>query len=293
MARLSRALAKNDNCKLSALRTTSGKLTSSSKEVGKLLLTVHFPGCHIIDNEMDSPASTNMPLVNPNWDLADRLITREVLHWSIFSFAPFKSGGPDGVFPAELQYGFPFIKDHLLYLFQACIAFSVVAQSWNRNMVVFILKAGKTDYTDPKAFRPISLSSTLLKALERIVDRYIRDQYLSIIPLSNMQHAYRVGKSCETALHELVVRIERALNNKEFLLATFMDISGAFDSTSFDSIINACFKFGIDHSIVKWIEYMLKSRHVQFEFNGQLTSVSVAKKSSRRNSVSSLVAHGN
>ena len=178
LARLNRALAKNDNCKLSSLRTPSGEFTSSPKEVGELLLSVHFPGCHIIDNDLNTYESTFVSLDSPNWDLAARLITRDVLHWSIFSFAPFKSGEPDGIFPAELQH-FPFIKDHLFYLFQACIAFCIVPQSWSRSRVVFIPKAGKTHYADPKAFRPISLSSTLLKAIKRIVDRYIRDQHLS------------------------------------------------------------------------------------------------------------------
>ena len=172
-----------------------------------------------------------------------------------------------------MQHGFPLIK-HLFYLFEASIALSIVPKSWSRSRVVFIPKAGKTDYSDPKAFRPISLSSTLLKALEKI---NIRDTHLSSTPLSNMQHAYRVGKSCETALHELVVRIERSLNCKECLIGTFMDIAGAFDSTSFDSITNACFKFGIDDSIIKWIKYMLKSRRVEFELNGHVTSISVAK----------------
>ena len=153
----------------------------------------------------------------PDWNLARRMITSEKVRWSIFSFEPYKSSGPDGIFPAELQQAYPLIKDHLLNLFQACIAFSCVPKAWNRSSVIFIPKAGKTDYSDPKAFRPISLSSTFLKTLERIVDRFIRDYYLIERPLSNMQHAYRVGKSYETALHELVTRIERSFNAKEFL----------------------------------------------------------------------------
>ena len=117
VARLNRALAKNDNCKLSALRTPSGEFNSSPKEVGELMLHVHFPGCQITNNDQCTPESPIMATIKPNWELANRLITQEVLQWSIFSFAPFKSSGPDGIFLAELQNGFPLIKKHICFTF--------------------------------------------------------------------------------------------------------------------------------------------------------------------------------
>ena len=44
--------------------------------------------------------------------------------------------------------------------------------------VIFILKPGKSSYTKAKAYSPICLSSFLLKTLERLVDRHIRDDLL-------------------------------------------------------------------------------------------------------------------
>jgi hypothetical protein len=41
---------------------------------------------------------------------------------------------------------------------------------WHQVKVVFIPKAGKNSYTGPRDFRPISLTSFLLKTLERLVD---------------------------------------------------------------------------------------------------------------------------
>ena len=45
------------------------------------------------------------------------------------------------------------------------------------------------------------------------------------------QHAYQAGKSTESALHQLVGRIEKALDAKEYALGIFFDIEGAFDNT--------------------------------------------------------------
>ena len=66
--------------------------------------------------------------------------------------------------------------------------------------------------------------SFLLKTLERLVDRFIRDDTLIKYPLNENQHAYMAGKSTDTALHVLVGKIEKALCNKEYALGVFIII---------------------------------------------------------------------
>jgi len=50
--------------------------------------------------------------------------------------------------------------------------------------VVFISKFGKRDYTEPKTFRPTSLTSFLMKTLERMIDRYLTKEVLIRTPLN-------------------------------------------------------------------------------------------------------------
>jgi len=74
---------------------------------------------------------------------------------------------------------------------------------WLDVKVIFTPKAGKLSHTNPKDFGPISLSSFSLKTLERLIDNHIRptiDQSL----LSDAQHAYRKGRSTDTALHSSI-----------------------------------------------------------------------------------------
>jgi hypothetical protein len=54
---------------------------------------------------------------------------------------------------------------------------------WRQVKVMFNPKPGKLDYTEAKAYRPISLSSFLLKTMEKLVDRHIRDGALKMHPL--------------------------------------------------------------------------------------------------------------
>jgi hypothetical protein len=50
--------------------------------------------------------------------------------------------------------------------------------------------------------------------MERLVDRYLRNEALAIVPLHPNQHAYQAGKSVEMSLHQLVVWVEKALGRE-------------------------------------------------------------------------------
>jgi len=96
----------------------------------------------------------------------------------------------------------------------------------------------------------MSFTSFLLKTMERLVDRFLRDEILALKPLHPNQHAYQAGKSVETALHQLVVRVEKALDQQEIALGIFLDIEGVFNSTSYDSTCAALARHGVDYTIV-------------------------------------------
>jgi len=75
------------------------------------------------------------------------------------------------------------------------LALGYITSAWSRARVVFIPKTGKKDITNHKSFRPISLTSFLLKTIEKLVDYRIRSTVLRHSPLQPTQHAYRAGRS--------------------------------------------------------------------------------------------------
>jgi len=80
-----------------------------------------------------------------------------------------------------------------------------VPAMWRQVKVVFIPKPSRNYYCGPRDFRPISLTSFLLKTMERLVDRFLRDEILTLRPLHPNKQTYQAGKSVETALHQLMV----------------------------------------------------------------------------------------
>jgi len=93
-----------------------------------------------------------------------------------------------------------------------------------------------------------------LKTLERLIDIHIR---LTINPslLSDAQHAYRKGRSTDTALHSLVFSIERGFRN-------ILDIEGAFNKVTPTAITGALTELGIERPIVGLIHTVLTRRVV-------------------------------
>jgi hypothetical protein len=72
--------------------------------------------------------------------------------------------------------------------------------------------------------------------MERLVDRHLRDEVVVFKPLHPNQHVYQTGKSVDMALHQLVVRNEKALDQREIALDVFLDFEWVFNSTSYDSM---------------------------------------------------------
>ncbi|XP_076548117.1 uncharacterized protein LOC143306051 [Osmia lignaria lignaria] len=128
-----------------------------------------------------------------------------------------------------------------------------------------------------KSYRPISLTSFLLKTLERLVDRHVREHTLAKRPIHASQHAYQSGKSVETALHHLVREVEEALSKGKSVVSVFIDIEGAFDSTSFDVMNEAASSFGIDDSLITWLGNMLRTRTIITSSDGSSLRARIAR----------------
>ena len=84
--------------------------------------------------------------------------------------------------------------------------------------------------------------------MEKVLDNHIRSEVLNLSPLHRNQFTYQAGKSTVTALSSLVTKIGNTFINKEIALCAFLDIEGAFDKTSYESIERAAKEKGIDGS---------------------------------------------
>jgi hypothetical protein len=248
-ARFHRALSKDPTINLGSLVAPSGRKIQSEGENLELLLTTHFPDSGV--TEKSAVPAAALPATCSDCRLATRVVTYRRVEWAIDTFAPYKSAGVDGIFPALLQQSREMIIRYVVRIFRACLSTGYVPPIWWQEKVVFIPKPGKNTYSEPRDNRPISLTSFLLKTMERLVDRYLRDKVLGLVPLHSNHSAYQAGKSVKTALHQLVVRVEKVLDQQEISLGSFSDIEGAFNNTCYDTMCDALVRHGCEHTIVR------------------------------------------
>jgi hypothetical protein len=197
------------------------------------------------------------------------VINQSKIRWALSTFKALKSEGTDGIVRALLQQEVEHLVPYLCRIFRACKTHGFIHTAWRQVKVIFLPKPGKLDYTEAKAYRPIILSPSLLKRMEKLVDRHIREGVLWIHHLYRNQHAYQIGKSTETALHNVVTRIEYAFEHKDIALGAFLDIEGAFDRTSFDIIKQAAERHGIEPAIYRWICAKLNSGNINAILSGE------------------------
>lgn len=262
-ARLYRAYSKDKGIRNLALKRADGKYTETEEEKAILLLQAHFPGSKPASTCEEPTMHKSQRATHKDWAKAKHIVTEQTTRMAVASFDRYKAPGIDGIIPAFLQEGIDIIIPKLIAIFRASISLGYIPKPWRKAKVVFIPKPGKKDQTNVKSYRPISLTSCLLKTLEKILDFHIRTEILNTSPLQITQHAYMAGKSTETAVYQLVSSIKNSLENKEIALCVFLDIEGAFDNTPHSAIKRALDIRGTHPTINAWVQQMLITRQAE------------------------------
>ena len=262
----------NGSNKVTTIRNRDGSFTSTPEETLQELLDVLFP-----DKE-NQPQTCNR-LNSPEWrsenlDLAT-IVNEAAIKAAINSFEPYKSPGCDGIYPALLQKGIEILHPFLQTLYRKSLEERKLPNRWNEIKAVFIPKPGKQDYTNPKSYRPISLSSFLLKGLERLIHWHICQTNIIQKPLHPNLYSYREGRSTENALHNAVHILEKAMANNNFAIAVFLDINGAFSNTSIEGMIQNLQRRNLHPQITLWIKHMLENRTVTATLHNKIVSKKV------------------
>lgn len=274
MAKVHKLMAKDPMNSPGVLRCPNGELSNSHEQSARVLLDTHFPG-NVTSNDS---AMTNIHFdfveIDTNLvNFVNEVVTYDRTFWAISSFKPYKSPGYDNIYPVLLQKSWILINGYLMDVYKSSLRLGHIPKPWQKVKVVFIPKPGKEDYTSPKSFRPISLTSFMLKGMERLLDRFLKDHLEITHPFSCDQHAFQEGKSTETALHAITSLIEETIAQKEFAIATFLDIEGAFDNIPFTEVDHALENRGLSPLFRKWTMSLLRDRVITYESYGTRTSV--------------------
>ena len=99
--------------------------------------------------------------------LPDFEITTEGVYNILSNCNPYKSPGPDYIHPYALKTTAASVSPMLTHILQQSLDFGTVPTLWKHAYVTLVFKKGSK--SDPKNYRPISLTSVVCKCMEHII----------------------------------------------------------------------------------------------------------------------------
>jgi hypothetical protein len=178
------------------------------------------------------------------------------------------SPGPDGISGSLLRQLAPVLALPLSIIFQQSLAQNVFPTAWKTATVIPVYK-GKGPKTQASSYRPISLCSTIGKALERIVNKQIID---NCKPVVKTQHGFTKGRSTLTNLLCAEHEIAECVNNKHPYDVITFDFSRAFDRVPHHLLLHELANRGISGKALVWLQSYLSGRTQAVRVAGALSS---------------------
>ena len=142
------------------------------------------------------------------------------------------------------------------------------------HQLITPLYKGKGSKCEAVNYRPISLTSHIIKIFERVV----RDKIVNFLEenclLSDGQHGFRKGRSC---LSELLAHYEEILqnaNNGKGTDTVYLDFAKAFDKVDHQLLLMKFESIGIKGKLLGWLKSFLSNRTQEVAVDGFKSFVS-------------------
>ena len=145
------------------------------------------------------------------------------------------------------------LKEQFRHLFQACYDLGYHPRPFKEANTIILKKLQKTDYSEPKAYRPIALLDTLRKALEAVISIRIREYVEANRLLLEEQIGARKERSVETALESITdaVYIVWSIGGANIASLLLLDVARAFDNVLHERLLHNLKVKGIPTRIVQ------------------------------------------
>jgi Reverse transcriptase (RNA-dependent DNA polymerase) len=208
---------------------------------------------------------------------------------NIWRAAPkWKANGEDGIFTALLANNEDLLAGPMAKIIRSAFYLGHCPSTWQTSKVIFLGKEGKTDGADPKSFRPISLTSAVLKLAETLMKNRLLEK-LNFMIHSRRQHAYKKASSTESAILKAVSTIAKQLNStiklrrrkkgkvtykesKGLALVITVDYSGAFDILFHEAVYKAMKNSGASNWMINFIRACNQTRLIRTSMDNYATA---------------------
>ena len=146
----------------------------------------------------------------------------------------------------------------LCYLYNKCLNDGIYPTVLKVARVVPIFKSGC--HTSINNYRPISNLSTINKIFEILTYNRMVSFINNFHLISKFQHGFMRDSSTTLAIFRFVNDVLKAMNNKRFVIALFLDLRKAFDTVDHGILMHKMQLFGFRGVVNKFISSYLNNR---------------------------------
>ena len=131
-------------------------------------------------------------------------------------------------------------------------------------VVTPIFKGG--DVNDPNDYRPISILPLVSKCIEHCVNEQLTEYFENNKLLTNHQYGFRKNYSTPYLTLEMFDKIFDNKSKGNTPAIIFLDIKKAFDTVDHKILIDKLKFYGLDGTVILWIENYLTNRQQATKF---------------------------
>ena len=239
------------------------------KEICKLLVD-QYNSQFSINN--DRP-KINEEIFNNNniedGDLNDIELTEKDIIDAIGELNMNSAAGPDGIPAIFLINTKISIANPLKMILRKSLDEEKIPDIFKLAYVTPIHKGGSK--LKPEQYRPVSLTSHVMKIFERVIKRNIMKHLTEQNLINSGQHGFVPGRSTQTQLLQHYCDIFETLSEDTRIDTIFLDFAKAFDKVDHDILLQKVFNHKIKGKIGLWLKEFLNSRKYRVVANGEMS----------------------
>jgi len=208
----------------------------------------------------------------PRPSLSDISFTTEDIIKAIDEVGRNSAVGPDKFPAAILKECKEQLATPLYIMWRLSLDSGEIPETFLRQSIVPIFKKGNKD--DPANYRPVSLTSHLIKVFERVLRNGLVDFIESNNLLNANQHGFRKGRNCLSQLlhhYDDILHIRGESANADVV---YLDFAKAFDKVDHVILLQKVKRLGITGKIYQWIKSFLSNRKQHVVVDGVISSSS-------------------
>ena len=155
----------------------------------------------------------------------------------------------------------------ILLIWQASISSGHVPKIFKKQIITPVHK--KSSKAEPANYRPIALTSHVIKIFERIIRKQLVDHLERNNLICSNQHGFRKHRSCLTQLLSHIDLILQNLQNGMDTDVIYLDYAKAFDKVDHQILLQKLYSYGVRGKLLMWINSYLTNREQTVVINGE------------------------